>query len=108
MCKSGEKVCIKCAKIIDKNNSHLPWNSEQIKAKNKYISELLNEIEGFKMNKRRLLKSINDISNNVNESKLCDDTKELIFSILSLVETNIEAEHNTFELERLQALKDEN
>lgn len=60
------------------------------------------------MNKKRLLKSINDISNNVNESKICDDTKKLIFTIISLVETSIETEHNTFELERIQALKDEN
>lgn len=59
------------------------------------------------MNKKRLLKSINDISNNVNESKICDDTKELIYSILSLVETEIETEANLFELERLQALKNE-
>lgn len=54
--KNGDKVCARCAGELDKENSHLPWHSEQIKAKNKWIEELLQEIELLKSPKKVELK----------------------------------------------------
>ena len=38
-----DRVCLGCAKIIDKKSQYLPWHSEQIKAKDKWIKELLDK-----------------------------------------------------------------
>lgn len=47
--KKGDKVCVRCAAEIDKENSSLPWFSEQLRAKSKWIDELLDEIEKLKL-----------------------------------------------------------
>jgi len=55
--KKGDKVCVMCAKIIDKKNQKLPWFSEQLRAKDKYIEELLSQIEVYKSEKSQALTS---------------------------------------------------
>jgi hypothetical protein len=46
--KQTDKVCAICAIGLDMQNAKLPWHSMQIKAKNKWINELLTEIEELK------------------------------------------------------------
>ena len=46
--KKGDKVCMICAAGLDMKNSSLPWHSEQLRAKDKYIEELLQEIKTLK------------------------------------------------------------
>ena len=46
--KKGDKVCMICAAGLDLKRISLPWFSEQLKAKDKYIEELLQEIKKLK------------------------------------------------------------
>lgn len=43
--QNGDKVCLKCAREIDKKNQYLPWFSEQLRAKDKWIENLLGACE---------------------------------------------------------------